>query len=89
MKRAQAAGMSDYDYAVSVFGNMAPRGGPRAGRGAPPGGRAMPPGSMAAPESIVMVDCDLVTTIRGRAVQDPNEAEGVMYIEWGFDTFRV
>lgn len=81
IKRAREAGMTDYDYAVQVFGNMA------AGRGAGNGG---PPGGMpAGPEPIVMVDCDLVTTIRGMPVQDPNEAEGVMYIRWGFDTFRV
>lgn len=85
-KRAMEAGMSDYNYMLSVFG-----GGNR-GRGGPPGG-GRGPGDPApdVPQGtrITMVDCDMVTTIRSRWVQDPNEPDGVLYEQWGFDTFRV
>lgn len=27
--------------------------------------------------------------MKSMPVQDPNEAEGLMYIHWNFDTFRV
>ena len=85
-KRAAEAGMTDYAYMMSVFGGNRGGGGGRGdggagGRGA---GAAVPQGT-----SITMVDCDMVTTIRSRFVQDPNEADGVLYEQWGFDTFRV
>jgi len=85
-KRAEAAGMTDYAYMLSVFGGN--RGGGGGNRGGGGGGRGaganVPQGTR-----ITMVDCDMVTTIRSRFVQDPNEPEGTLYEQWGFDTFRV
>jgi len=83
-KRAKAAGMTDYAYMMSVFGGNRGGGG-RGNRGGGPGaGPAVPQGTR-----ITMVDCGMVTTIRSRWVQDPNEPDGTLYEQWGFDTFRV
>ncbi len=82
-KRAEEAGMTDYAYMMSVFGGN--RGGGGRGNG---GGRGAGP-DVPQGTRITMVDCDMVTTIRSRWVQDPNEPDGTLYEQWGFDTFRV
>jgi hypothetical protein len=85
-KRAAAAGQTDYAYMMSVFGGNRGGGGGRAGGGG--GGRGAA-ANTPQPTRITHVDCDMVTTIRSRWIQDPNEADGVLYEQWGFDTFRV
>jgi predicted SnoaL-like aldol condensation-catalyzing enzyme len=86
-KRGEEAGMTDFAYMMSVLGGgNRGGGGGRAGGG---GGGRGPAANVPQGTSITMADCDMVTTIRSRFEQDPNEADGVLSEQWGFDTFRV
>jgi predicted SnoaL-like aldol condensation-catalyzing enzyme len=89
VKRAAQNYENDYDEFKSAF--LAQTGRGPGGRGAGPGGQAAPaaqppPGN---PFEIVTAECDIVTIVHKRYVQDPNEAPGTFYEAFSFDTFRV
>ncbi len=94
VKRAAQNHQSDYDEFKSAFLAQPGRGaaaGPNAGRGGTPGatGSAGPQPPQGNPFEIVTAECDIVTIVHKRYVQDPTEAPGVFYEAFSFDTFRV
>lgn len=89
VKRAAQNHESDYDEFKSAFLGQGGRG-PAGGRGAGPGGPAAgPQPPQGNPFEIVTAECDIVTIVHKRYVQDPTEAPGTFYEAFSFDTFRV
>ena len=84
VKAARAAGLSDYDYFVQVFGG----GGRGGGRGGARGGDAPQPPAGNNLE-VVTAECDIVTVIHMNYRQDPTEAPGTFFQAYTFDSFRV
>jgi len=88
IKGARAAGQSDYDYFMSVFGRgRGPGGGgPGAGGRGPAAGPQPPPGD---PDDVVVAECDIVVQLHMNNRQDPTAAAGTWYQAYTFDAWRV
>jgi predicted SnoaL-like aldol condensation-catalyzing enzyme len=85
MKRSAAAGVSDYEEYKQAFSG-AGRGGGGRGRGPAADGPRPPAGNQL---EVVTAECDIVSVIHKRYVQDPTEAPGKFYEQFSFDVFRV
>jgi predicted SnoaL-like aldol condensation-catalyzing enzyme len=83
-KRAEEAGVSDYQEFKNAFSSAALAARGRGGRGRGPGAGA-PPGN---PFEIVTAECDIVTMVHLNNRPDPTEP-GKFYQAFSFDTFRV
>jgi predicted SnoaL-like aldol condensation-catalyzing enzyme len=79
VKRGAADQVSDYTEFKQTLLNMGRRGPPPS----PPG---MPAGNSFA---VVTAECDIVTMIHERYMQDPTAPPGTYYPTFSFDTFRV